>query len=81
MTKIVNIYCDESCHLENDDSKIMVIGGIICPNENRKQIYTEIRQLKVKHNIKPHTEIKWTKVSNSRKSFYKELLEYFFYNK
>lgn len=76
----INIYCDESCHLENDKQKVMVIGGVICPNENRKTIFKEIRKLKSKHNIKPTTEIKWTKVSNSRKDFYIELLNYFFNN-
>ncbi len=80
MTKIVNIYCDESCHLENDDSKIMVIGGIICPNDKRKQIYKEIRTIKIKHNIKPSTEVKWTKVSDSKKEFYIDLINYFFDN-
>ena len=27
------IFCDESNHLANDSSNLMVIGGIICPNE------------------------------------------------
>ena len=40
-----------------------------------------IRNLKIKHNIKPTTEIKWTKVSKSRKLFYTDLVNYFFENK
>jgi len=31
MTNIYNIYCDESCHLENDGEKVMVLGAIWCP--------------------------------------------------
>ncbi len=80
MSKIINIYCDESCHLENDNNRIMVIGGVICPIECRKQIYEDIRDLKVKNNISSYTEIKWTKVSDSRKDFYLELINYFFNN-
>jgi len=25
---IYNVYCDESCHLENDDMSVMVLGGV-----------------------------------------------------
>ena len=28
MDSIYNIYCDESCHLENDCEKAMVLGAI-----------------------------------------------------
>ena len=76
----INIYCDESCHLENDNQKIMVIGGIICPNHCRKQIYCDIRDIKTRHKIPKNSEIKWTKVSNSKKDFYMELVHYFFVN-
>jgi len=27
---IYNVYCDESCHLENDDMSVMVLGGVTC---------------------------------------------------
>lgn len=26
---MINIYCDESCHLENDDSNIMILGEMV----------------------------------------------------
>lgn len=77
----INIYCDESCHLLNDKNMVMVIGGIICLDRYKKDIFKEIRNLKIKHNIKPTTEIKWTKVSKSRKLFYTDLVNYFFENK
>lgn len=76
----INIYCDESCHLLNDNNKVMVIGGIICPNKYKKEIFKKIRNLKEKYNIKSTTEIKWTKVSKSRKDFYIALTNFFFEN-
>ena len=37
-----NIYCDESCHLENDGEKYMVLGGIICEKNDRNIIKNNI---------------------------------------
>jgi hypothetical protein len=28
MNKTYNIYCDESCHLENDKQEVMVLGAV-----------------------------------------------------
>jgi hypothetical protein len=30
MTQVFNVYCDESCHLEHDRQKVMVLGAIGC---------------------------------------------------
>ena len=38
MTGIFNVYCDESCHLENDHQKAMVMGAIWCPLEKTREI-------------------------------------------
>ena len=78
---IYTVYCDESCHLENDDSPIMVLGAMYCPKEKKKQIYSDIRSIKEKHGLNSRFEIKWTKVSESKIEFYIELLEYFWSNK
>ncbi len=75
---LYNIYCDESCHLPNDDSEVMVIGGISCPQEKVDELNRKIRQIKVKHHVYKHAEIKWTKVSNSKLDMYKELVDLFF---
>lgn len=77
---VYNIYCDESCHLEHDNSNIMVIGGIICPLGYRKEIYRDIKNLKIKHSISKYAETKWIKVSHSKENFYLELIDYFFDN-
>lgn len=75
---MINIYCDESCHLEHDDSDIMVLGGISCDKKNIKYISNKIDYLKSKYKIPKYEEIKWTKVSPSKLEFYKELIEMFF---
>ena len=75
-----SIYCDESCHLQNDKNDIMVIGGVFCPKSSVKEINKDIRKIKIKHGIGSKAEIKWRKVSNNKLEFYKELIEYFFKN-
>lgn len=74
------IYCDESCHLENDGFDIMVLGGITCPLEIKKDVFEDIRNIKIKHGLSSWFEIKWTKVSHSKIDFYIDLIDYFFHN-
>lgn len=73
-----NIYCDESCHLEHDNQRYMVLGGIICEKNNRKAIKRDILNIKKRFNIPEMAEIKWNKVSPSKLDYYKELVNYFF---
>lgn len=75
-----NIYCDESCHLENDKQSKMFLSAIRCLKSERKEIYNNIRHIKEKHGVHPNTEVKWTKVSRSKINLYKELISYFFEN-
>lgn len=75
---MINVYCDESCHLEHDNSNIMVIGGVWCSKNRVKAISDKIKALKEQYQIKPNTEIKWVKVSNNKEEFYKKLVELFF---
>ncbi|MED3888008.1 DUF3800 domain-containing protein [Priestia aryabhattai] len=75
------IYCDESCHLENDKSEVMVLGGISCPDSAKQQVFKDIRDLKIKHGLSSWFEIKWTKVSMGKIKFYTDLIDYFFANK
>lgn len=74
----LNVYCDESCYLEKDSSKYMVLGSIICPKQKVKEVTLYIKELKKKYGIKNHCELKWVKISPSKIDFYKELLNYFF---
>ncbi len=80
MSQIFNIYCDESCHLENDKQNAMVIGAIWCPQEKTREISVRLRDIKKDHGFKPEFEIKWTKVSPAKMIFYREVMDYFFDN-
>jgi len=73
-----NVYCDESCHLENDRQQVMVLGAVWCPSEKAKEISIRIREKKRQHSMKPDFEIKWTKVSPAKGSFYLDIVDYFF---
>lgn len=75
---MINVYCDESCHLEHDSSKVMVIGALSCPISKVRFINEQIKELKYKHGISNYNEIKWVKVSESKIDFYKELVDIFF---
>lgn len=78
MKQEFNVYCDESCHSLDDGSPIMVLGGVWCPKNNVRNINERIRDIKAKHSISH--EMKWTKISESKKSAYFELINYFFDN-
>lgn len=76
MSKTFNIYCDESCHIENDHRGYMFLGSICAPYNKTKEYTQEISELKRKHHF--YAEIKWTSVSKSKLDFYCELIEFFF---
>ncbi len=75
-----NVYCDESCHLENDASNVMTLGGIYCKKDIIKEINKDIIEIKKKFNIPKNTELKWTKISPAKLDLYKALVNYFFEN-
>lgn len=75
-----NVYCDESCHLERDGHKAMVLGALSCPREKTREVATRLRELKVKHRLSRQTEIKWNKVSPSKEALYVDMLNYFLTN-
>ncbi len=78
MSELINIYCDESCHLENDHQTTMVLGASWCPAAEARAIAEDIRELKERHGLSRSFEIKWTKVSPGGLPFYEALLAYFF---
>lgn len=80
MSQIYNIYCDESCHLENDKQKAMVLGAVWCPADEAQNIFKRIREIKEIHGINKFAEIKWSKISPSKHLFYQNLIDYFFDN-
>lgn len=76
MNKTFNIYCDESCHIENDHKKYMLLGCVSVAYNQLKRHTERINAIKNKYNF--YSEIKWTGVSSSMHLFYKDLLDYFF---
>ena len=73
-----NIYCDESCHLENDDSNVMVLGAVWCIKDKKRKIFKRIREIKSLYGLPADFEIKWHKVSPAKQNFYLGLIDYFF---
>ena len=78
MNNTFNVYCDESCHLENDGQKAMVLGAVWCPEAKRLEIVQRLREIKARHKLPRDFEIKWTKVSSSKLQFYLDCIDYFF---
>lgn len=73
-----NVYCDESCHLEGDGQRAMVLGAVWSPLEKAREIATRITEIKQRHELAPTTEIKWVKASPGKLQLYIDLMDYFF---
>lgn len=74
--KTFNVYCDESCHIENDHKPYMFLGSVSSAYNQVKLHTANINDLKKKHHF--YGEIKWSHVSKSKAHFYTELVDYFF---
>ena len=75
---LINVYCDESCHLEYDNSPKMVLGCIRFPYTKKDEINARIKEIKSRYNIPFNRELKWTKLSPSLLHCYEDLINYFF---
>ncbi|HAG85827.1 MAG TPA: DUF3800 domain-containing protein [Cyanobacteria bacterium UBA12227] len=80
MNQVFNVYCDESCHLENDHQLVMVLGAVWCPLDKVQEIAVSLREIKQHHGLKTDFEIKWSKVSPAKVKLYLDILDYFFEN-
>ncbi len=77
MNGIYNIYCDESCHLQNDHQPIMVLGAVWCPTRKTREVAERLREIKIEHGLPAHFESKWNKVSVGQQKYYSAVLNYF----
>jgi hypothetical protein len=77
VSELYNIYCDESCHLENDNINVMVLGAVWCKYSKVEEISKRLKEIRLAHVISQYAEIKWVKVSPSQQSFYLNILDYF----
>lgn len=78
MLQEFNIYCDESCHLEHDGIKTMALGAVWCPTAKKDEIFSRLRDIKLKHQLGHDFELKWNKVSPGKLLFYEDIIDYFF---
>jgi hypothetical protein len=78
MPEMYNIYCDESCHLLNDQSSVMVLGAVWCPATAAREFSEKVKQVKIEHGLKPGAEVKWHKVSPANLAFHLALVDLFF---
>ena len=79
-TEEINIYCDESCHLEHGKEHVMLVSCIYCPKDKVYEISQDLRFLKEKYHLNKRGELKWHKISNCKRDYYIELLNYFLNN-
>lgn len=89
MRDLTVIYCDESCHLENDGQKTMALGAVHCPISKKYEIFQRLIELKKKYNLIPkyqkresenrtYYELKWNKVSISKLNYFRDVIDFFF---
>lgn len=78
MVDLVNVYCDESCHLEHDHIPVMVLGAAWCSQEAVADISAALRDLKARHGLPPSFETKWVKVSPAKLEYYRDVVDLFF---
>jgi len=70
---IYKIFCDESCHIENDGADIMVLGALHCTADKAVQLSKHIKWLRHHHNYRP--ELKWSKLNKHQWPLYKDLVD------
>lgn len=78
MSELINVYCDESCHLENDRQDLMVLGAVWCPADRAREIAVRLREIKERHGLTRWLELKWVGVSPAKQAFFHDVLDYFF---
>lgn len=78
MAEEYNIYCDESCHLQNDKMKSMTLGAVMCKKEYYQTIIQRIKEIKSSYHIPLHQEMKWVKISPTNVRFYENIIDFFF---
>jgi len=75
-----DVYCDESrpdlLGSKHPRGQYMIIGSLWLVNENRDRFKQAIHELRQEHKV--GGESKWQKVTRSRESYYRRLVDWFF---
>jgi len=58
----------------------MTLGALWAPTEQTHDVNLSIKDIKRRHNVAPHTELKWSKISPRRVALYQDLVNYYFDN-
>lgn len=74
--KRIALFSDESCYIQNDGNDVMTLATIYSTKTSVRTINKAIRKIKMSYNIDPDTEIKWTKISNTNLSMYKDIVKF-----
>ncbi len=74
----INIYCDESTHLENDHQQYLVLGAVVCDAERSRAVSERLFEIRARHGVGHDVEIKWSKVSPAKLNFYMDVVDFFF---
>jgi hypothetical protein len=56
----------------------MMLGAVWCRSDVVRAIAERLREIKAKHSLPEHFEVKWTKVSPAKVTFYSDVIDYFF---
>lgn len=70
------VYCDESRHEGSGHHQYMTIGTLWMPRDDKYRLSQELKLLR--KNLSLNSEIKWSKVSNTRLEDYKKIVDFFF---
>ena len=64
MSDTFKVYCDESCHLENDHQKVMVLGAVWCLFDKTRETgrYYGKNQYPDLSDVNPDTNGIWSEV-------------------
>jgi hypothetical protein len=76
----INVYCDESSHLEHDHKKVMGLCASWAEMDAGKVAARRLIDLKKRHGLKPTFDMKWVAVSPAKIEFYRDVVNYFFDN-
>ena len=78
MSECINVYCDESCHLEHDGINAMGLGAVYCVSGKIAEANRRVKEIKLRNGVAATAEVKWTKVGPAKVQLYTDLVNYFF---
>lgn len=70
---VLEVFADESCQTQH---RYLVLGGLACERKDTAEIEQLLTAVRVEH--RTFGEVKWTKVSRAKLSFYKDFVDVVF---